>query len=40
LHAAVRQQNNVDMPIDEIVSAIEIVAAMARAERSGKTETV
>ena len=40
LHAAVREQNNVDMPIDEIVSAIEIVAAMARAERSGKTETV
>ncbi len=39
-HEVVTKQRAVAMPIDEIVSAIEIVAAMARAERSGKTETV
>lgn len=39
-HAAVTKSRRVEMPIQEIVDAIEIVAAMARAERSGRTELV
>jgi predicted dehydrogenase len=40
LHEAVTKRRPADMPVGEIVSAIEIIAAMARAERSGKTELV
>lgn len=40
LHEAVTQRRSLAMPIDEIVSAVEIIAAMARAERSGQTEPV
>lgn len=39
-HDAVAKRRVVAMPIEEIVSAIEIVAAMGRSERSGKTELV
>jgi hypothetical protein len=37
---AVTRRRPVSMPIDDIVHAIDVVATMARAERSGKTETV
>jgi predicted dehydrogenase len=40
LHDAVTKRHTVEMPVEEIVGAIEIVAAMARSERSGKTESV
>lgn len=39
-HDAVTRSRPVDLAIDEIVNAIAIVAAMARAERSGATEAV
>lgn len=37
---AVTRRRNIPMPIREIVHATEVIAAMARAERSGKTEDV
>ncbi len=37
---AVTQRRAVPAPIDEIVSAVQVVAAMGRAERSGQTELV
>lgn len=40
LYEAITQRRSVTMPVEEIVSAVEVVAAMARAERSGKTEKV
>jgi predicted dehydrogenase len=40
LYEVITRRRAVTMPIDEIVSAVEVVAAMARAERSGKTEKV
>jgi predicted dehydrogenase len=40
LHEAVTRRRAVPMPIEDVVSAIEIVAAMARAEKSGRTEMV
>src|SRR5258708_4838665 len=39
-YEAITRRRAVEMPIDEIVHAFEIVAAMARAERSGGTEAV
>jgi hypothetical protein len=39
-HSAITGLRQVPGPIDDIVHGIDIIAAMARAERSGKTEPV
>jgi predicted dehydrogenase len=39
-HDAVTKRRQVAMPVEEIVSGVEVIAAMARAEISGKTESV
>jgi predicted dehydrogenase len=39
-HDAVTGRRKIEMPVDEIVNATAVVAAMARAERSGATERV
>lgn len=39
-HAALTGSRTIAMPAEEIVSAVEVIAAMARAERSGRSEPV
>lgn len=39
-HDAVTRRRPVPAPIEEIVSAVQVIAAMGRAERSGQTELV
>lgn len=40
LHEAMTSRQRIEMRIEEIVHGVEIIAAMARAERSGRTEIV
>lgn len=39
-HAAITGSRRIALPVGDIVSAVEVVAAMARAERSGRNEPV
>jgi len=39
-YSAITKRRPVPTPLDDIVHGIDVVAAMARAEQSGKTESV